>query len=141
MVDGRKNLSVLKKKSEMFVLVSQPMKAKLVKYLKDMSSFFTCFTTLNHCINVTGVDALLNKISTSLRLHKTDPHYIRIQINSFNNTFISLFDIYARKYDEMTNTFTGVTDNTSDTLDSVGGIFKSSFKTIFWKNKRKEHIH
>lgn len=97
------------------------MRAKIVKYFNEMSPLFTCVATLNSCINVIGVKTLLTKMSTSLGLHKEDSRYMSTQINSFNNTFSSLLDIYTRKYGEMPNTFTSVSDATSGASYSGGG--------------------
>ena len=114
-------LERFEQRSEIFVLVTRPMRQKLVKYFKEMPPLFTCAAALNPCINVTGVEALITKISMSLNLHKDNSNYIRNQINIFNDTFTNLFDIYATKYGNMSNTFASVTDSTSGASGSGGG--------------------
>lgn len=114
-------LERFEQRSEIFILITQPMRAKLVKYFKEMPPLFTCAAAVNPCYNVTGVEGLIKKISTSLGLHKTDPNYIRNQINTFNNTFASLFDIYAVKFGQTSTNFSSFTDTTSGASSSGGG--------------------
>jgi len=114
-------LERFEQRSEIFILITQPMRAKLVKYFKEMPPLFTCAAAVNPCYNVTGVEGLIKRISTYLGLHKTDPNYIRNQINTFNNTFASLFDIYAVKFGQTSTNFSSFTDTTSGASGSGGG--------------------
>ena len=95
------------------------MRAKLVKYFKEMPPIFSCVAAVNLCYNVTGVEGLIKKISIALGLHK-DKNYIQNQINSFNNYFASLFDIYAVKYGQTASIYSSFTDTTSGACSSGG---------------------
>ena len=112
-------LDRFEQKNEVFILITQPMRAKLVKYFKEMPPIFTCAAAVNPCYNVTGVEGLIKKISIALGLHK-DKNYIQNQINSFNNYFASLFDIYAVKYGQTASIYSGFTDTTSGASSSGG---------------------
>ncbi|KAL7615109.1 hypothetical protein Lser_V15G05806 [Lactuca serriola] len=80
-------LELFEQRSEIFFLVTRPMRQKLVKYFNEMPPLFTGIAELNPCINVTGVETLITKIYMSLNLHKDDSNYIHNQIHTFNNTF------------------------------------------------------
>ena len=57
-------------KSNMFMELTTVVKFKLQKYLMKLPTVFTCAAALNPCVNVIGVDTLIDEINVNLRLYE-----------------------------------------------------------------------
>ena len=55
-------------KSTMFNEITNAVKIKLQKYLMELLSVFTCAAALNPCVNVIGVNTLIDEINCNLSL-------------------------------------------------------------------------
>lgn len=92
--------------------VVKPMKAKLLKYFKEMPPVITCSAALNPTLNVAGVEVLLQNIAYDLGLLDEDPEFASKSISTFNSCFQSLFQVYLQKY--------GTTSNIHDMMQNSG---------------------
>ena len=85
-------------RGEMFGQMVKPMKAKFIKYFKNMPPVITCAAALNPTLNVGGVETLIENISYDLGLLDEDQQFASKEISKFNKAFQSLFEVYLTKH-------------------------------------------
>lgn len=80
-----------------------PMKAKFKKYFEQMPPAITCAAVLNPCLNVSGVEMLIENICFDLGLNDEDPDFSEKAIQHFKKCLEDMFDLYLVKYGSTSN--------------------------------------
>ena len=70
----------------------------------ELPAVFTCATALNPCVNVIGIDTLIDKINVNLRLYEDNLEWTSFTKAKFANNFKSLYDVYNDKYENSVQT-------------------------------------
>ena len=63
-----------------------------------MSPVITCATALNMCLNIAGVEMLINDICNNLNLNDDDHFFSTNAIQHFNHCLQNMFDFYLLKF-------------------------------------------
>jgi hypothetical protein len=85
-----------------YAIMVAPMKAKLRKYFKEMPPVISCAAALNPCLNIFGVELLIDNICNDLDLNDEDPFFSQNTKDYFNKSFKDLFGHYFQKYSSTT---------------------------------------
>jgi len=90
-----------------------PMKEKFRKYFRELPPVFTCAAALNPCLNIIGVESLIDRIANELDLNNPqDPCFSQTMKNTFQKHLTGMFDAYLTKY--------GTTSQIHDSMRSFG---------------------
>ena len=79
--------------------MGKKMKEKFRKYFEELPAVLTCAAALNPCINVGGVESLIEKICDELGLNTAEnPCFNQTLSNTFNAALSNMYDVYLTRY-------------------------------------------
>ncbi|KAK1419827.1 hypothetical protein QVD17_29191 [Tagetes erecta] len=96
-------LNEFQTKNEMFIAMVAPMLAKFKKYFAELPPVFTCAAAFNPCLNVPGVETLIDEITSDLGLAIDDPTFSQKTKDIFHKSLQNMFDVYLSKYGSTSN--------------------------------------
>jgi len=113
-----------------------PMKAKFKKYFEEMPPAITCAAALNPCLNVAGVEMLIENICYDLGLNDDNPNCSTNLLQTFNRQLQDMFDHYLVKYGNSTNIQQQMHEGASSSRSNPELNFYNNLRNVSSKRSR-----